>query len=411
MSTRHLLKTVALIVAAAIVAACSTERAFTITGGAAADCSENTGFDALFAPKCRFENFRNFDRFGPTTVIEAATRAEPLPTDINEIQFSHSYLGEELTLGRFLEQTASSGFIVVKDGTVIDERYYHGNRPSAPNAGFSMTKSIVSALVGAALADGDIKSIDDAVTDYVPALTSPTFSGVTIKQVLQMSSGVKFNEDYSDPGSDINKMSYLVQQMSYVDYINTLDRQHPPGSHHVYASINTHILGLVVANATGKTLSTYLAEKIWEPLGMQYSARWMVDKDGYELPMGGLAITLRDWARFGQLYANRGEWQGRQILPAPWVDESTQPTEAHLLPGKRQNSQHDFGYQYQWWTPVAAARDFMALGIWGQVMYINPEHNTVIVKLSADPQSFSADSEHEIVAYLQALSAALDKEK
>lgn len=396
------------ILTAMILTGCNTSGSgFTITGDSNADCVTATGFDALFSEDCRFENFRNFDRFGPMIEIPA-TAPSALPEDFRTINFSADYLGETLTLSKFLESTSTSAFLVIADGKIIDERYYHGNRPGAINAGFSMTKSFVSALVGAAIADGYIKSVDEPIKHYIPELTSATFDDVTIKHVLQMSSGVKFNEDYSDPESDINNMSQMVQKMSYIDYFNTLERQNEPGSFNLYASINTHILGAVVAKATSKKLSTYLQEKIWLPMSMEHKAQWMLDGQGNELPMGGLALSLHDWARLGLLYANYGRWGDKQILPALWIKESVTPDAPHLQPGDNPNSHDKFGYQYQWWIPQNPDDDFMALGIWGQTIYINPKRKVVIVKLSADMNSFSEQIQYAQVEYIQALSKSLN---
>lgn len=379
---------------------------FTITGSGGGDCNKATGFEALFSEQCRFENFRNFDRFGPVVEIPA-TQPSPLPENFRNIDFTSDYLGEQLTLNQFLERTSTTGFLAIVDGKIIDERYYHGNRPGALNAGFSMTKSFVSALVGAAIADGYINNVNEPITQYIPELTSPTFKGVTIKHVLQMSTGVKFNEDYSDSESDINKMSYMVQEMTYIDYMNTLERAHEPGSFNLYASINTHILGVVVAKATGKKLSAYLQEKIWRPMGMEHKAQWMVDAQGNELPMGGLALSLHDWARLGLLYANGGRWGDKQILPAAWVKESVVPDAPHLQPGDNPASGYQFGYQYQWWVPRHPDDDFMALGLWGQTIYVSPKRKVVIVKLSADMNSFSEAVEHAQIEYIQALSRSI----
>ena len=386
--------------------AASPDNNFTISG-TGGDCNNIVGYEGLFSEACRFENFRNFHRFGPMKTIPASSSPIHSEEAIESIEFSHSFKGQEMSLSQFLEATSTTGFIVQRNGKIIDERYYHGNRPSARHAGFSMTKSVVSALVGAALDDGSIRSINDPITDYIPALTSPTYIDVSIKHVLQMSSGIQFNEDYSDPDSDINRMSHLVQKMSYIDYFNTLERAHTPGTYNLYASINTHILGELVANATGENLSDYLYEKIWQPMGMQFNAEWMVDNEGKELPMGGLAITLRDWARFGELYANEGIWKGKQVLPAEWIKESTTSSEPHLQPGPNEKSNYEYGYQYQWWTPRNTQGDFMALGIWGQTLYVNPSHGIVIVKLSADAGSFDANNEYKVTEYLQALSESL----
>ena len=238
-------------------------------------------------------------------------------------------------------------------------------------------------------------------------MTSKAFDGVTVKHVLQMSSGLKFTEDYADPESDINKMSYATQTMSFLDYINTLERAHAPGSYNNYASINTQLLGILVARTTGKPLSEYLQEKLWQPLGMEQQALWMLDARGDELAMGGLAVSLRDYARMGLLYLHKGQWQGKQVLPAQWVKESVTPDAPHLMPGKRASSGRETGYQYQWWLPRKADGDFYASGIWGQKIYIDPKSQIVIVKLSADPSSFSKEVGYQQVEYLQQLSRSL----
>jgi hypothetical protein len=382
---------------------------FTISGNSAEEGDKSSNFGGLFAEGKRFENFRSIDKFIPVKTIPAASQPAPLPEALSPIEFSGEYLGQQLSLEQFLAQTSSSGFLAIVDGKIIDERYFHGNSPEAMHAGFSMTKSIVSALVGAAIADGAINSVNDLVTDYIPELNSPTFQGVTIKHVLQMASGVKFDENYQDPNSDINKMSQMVQTMPYVDYINTLEREREPGTFNHYASINTHILGIIVANATGTPLAEYLSAKIWQPAGMEHSAQWMIDNWGKELPMGGITVSLRDYGKFGLIYANDGQFQGKQILPASWVKESVVPDAPYLQPGKHEGSDTLHGYQYQWWTPVEPQGEFMAKGIWGQTIFVDPANKVVLVKLSADPSYFSPEVRYAQAAYLQALSHSLAK--
>ena len=383
------------------------EGGFTIAGSRADEASEQVSFAGLFADGKRFENFRNMDRFGPSRAIPPAENSSVLPEKKRDIGFSADYLGRSTSLEQFLAQSGSAAFLAIVDGTIVGERYFHGNHPAAQHAGFSMTKSFVSALVGAAIAEGYIGGVDDMVRQYIPELTSDTFTGVTIKHALQMSSGIQFNEDYSDPQSDINKMSYMVQHMPYVEYMNTLDRAHEPGIFNLYASINTQLLGTVVSRATGRSLSDYLQEKLWQPMGMEYGAQWMLDAWGQELPMGGLSVSLRDYGRLGLLYLNNGQWQGRQVLPASWVRGSVVPDAPHLEPGDNPKSSHHFGYQYQWWIPQQPDGDFMALGIWGQFIYVDPKRNVVLVKLSADASSFSPEVKAAQLVYLQALSRHL----
>lgn len=378
---------------------------FTITGTGQSD-GEYT-FETMFAEGQRFENFRYIDRFSPVKVITASSAQSELARNERYIKFSSNYRGKEAKLKTFLEETGTSAFLVIKDGQIITEQYFHGNGPTANNASFSMAKSFISALVGIAISEGHIGSVNDLIVDYLPELDTPTFQGVTIKHVLQMASGIAFNEDYSDPKSDINKMSLAVQKISYVDYIKTLGRWSEPGKMHVYASINTQILGILVARATKVSLGEYLQEKIWQPAGMEHNAIWALDAQGQEQAMGGLAISLRDYGRFGQIYLNKGNWNGSQIISSAWVQESVNPSEPFLKPGKKENSFTDFGYQYQWWIPQKQDGDFMALGIFGQTLYIDPKRNVVIVKLSADISSFESGVEYEQISYLQSLSRSL----
>lgn len=400
------------VVAVLLFVGCGTspgsESGFTITGTNTVGGTERVGFEDFFAEHQRFENFRHTERFGPTVTVPAARHPSPLISRHQTITFSAPYLGNNLSLEDFLAETSTSAFMVLKDGAVVFERYFHGNHDSALNAGFSMTKSFMSALIGIAIDEGYIGSVDDWVTKYVPELATPAFDGVTIKHLLQMSSGLAFNEDYSDPKSDINRMSYLVQSMSYIDYMKTLKRSETPGTVNRYASINTHLLGIIVARATKRSLSEYLHEQLWEPLGMSSPALWMVDQRGEELAMGGLAVSLSDYARFGLLYLDNGLWQGRQILPKDWVKESTVPDAPHLQPGQKPGSVDSTpGYQYQWWVPRISDKDFLAIGIWGQYLYVDPRAGTVIVKLSADPTSFDPMVEDAQIAYIQALSRGM----
>lgn len=383
----------------------ATNSGFTITGSGSGD--GDYAFESMFSEEHRVENFRHIERFSPVKVIPAADNPESLPRLEGHIEFSSSYRGKEVELKDFLVDTMTTGFLVIKGGAIISEQYYHGNGPSAKNASFSMAKSVVSALVGLAIEDGLIGSITDPINKYLPELSTPTFDGVTIKHVLQMSSGIAFNEDYSDPESDINKMSIAVQTQSYIDYIKTLGRWEEPGKSHVYASINTQILGLLVNRVTGKGLSEYLSEKIWQPAGMEFDAVWALDAEGLEQAMGGLAMSLRDYGRFGLIYLNEGRWEDKQLIPASWVNESVTPDQEHLLPGEKERSFTEFGYQYQWWVPRKPRGDFLALGIFGQHIYVDPENNVVIVKLSADDSTFWPNVEYKQVEYLQALSESL----
>ena len=211
------------------------------------------------------------------------------------------------------------------------------------------------------------------------------YEGVKIKDVLQMSSGVKFDETYSDPNSDISRwFRTFALGESQDEFAATLVREKEPGTYNHYVSINTHILGMILVKATGKSLTAYLQEKIWQPLGTEYNAYWLVDGQNMEMALGGLNATLRDYAKLGQLFLHQGKWKGKQIVPTDWVKASTTVKEEHLMPQSKNSAHPGIGYGYQWWVPESKEGEFMAIGVFNQFTYINPTTNTVIVKLSAN---------------------------
>jgi CubicO group peptidase (beta-lactamase class C family) len=201
-----------------------------------------------------------------------------------------------------------------------------------------------------------------------------------------MSSGVRFDEDYAEFHSDINRMGRTIALGNSInEFAASLKSERKPGEYHHYVSMDTQVLGMVLQQTTGMTPAAYLEEKIWKKIGMQSNAKWLVDDYGMELVFGTLNVTLRDYARFGRLFMNQGNWSGEQIVPAQWVKDSTTPDGPHLQPGKNPLSSSRNGYGYQWWIPETPKNDFMALGVHGQYIYINPGKRVVIVKNSADP--------------------------
>jgi CubicO group peptidase (beta-lactamase class C family) len=382
-----------------------TGNSATIAGGHSSSDSTAEKTLSMFTGDL-FDNFRSSQRYGKTSVVPIGT-VKPLPSAQKPLSFSADLIGKSTDLESFLKVSNTSSFLILKDGNIIYERYLHGDSVESVHMSFSIAKSFVSAMVGVAVEEGDIASIDDPIKKYLPELTSATFNGVTIKHILQMASGVAFNEDYTDANSDINKMVAAVQTMSFLDYINTLGRAHEPGSYNHYASINPQLLGILLIRATGMSLTAYTAEKIWKPLGMEHIGMWSLDNEGFELAMGGLAATARDYARLGLLYLNKGKSDTQQVLPASWVRDSVIPDEPHLMPGDNPNSSSTFGYQYQWWMPPEYDGDFLARGIWGQNIYVHPANRVVIVKLAADPKNFQAEYNQAYVEYIQDLAQSL----
>lgn len=375
-------------------------------GGTTSTETEGSGLFAMFAGD-RFDNFRNMQKFVPTSKMTPAKSAWDLGASSDSLAFTGDFLGKPTSLDDFIDFSNTSALLVIKDDAIVFERYAHGDTRDSLHTSFSVAKSFVSALVGIAIDEGHIDSVDDPIQKYLPALDSKTFDGVTIAHVLQMSSGTRFNETYTDPESDINRMGVLTQTMSYLEYINTLEREHPPGTFNHYASINTQLLGILLVTVTGKSLTEYMQDKLWHPLGMENPGLWVLDEQGYELAMGGLAASARDYAKLGLLYLNKGRRDDNQILPRDWVADSVTPDEPHLLPGDNPASSNPSGYSYQWWTPRDWDGDFLARGIWGQTVYVHPGKNVVIVKLAADEKNFDKRTKLAYIDYLQDLAQSL----
>lgn len=281
--------------------------------------------------------------------------------------------------GPWIKDRAVTALVVLKDGQMVHESYYLGTSPEDRRISWSVAKSYLSALFGIVMAEGHIGSLDDQVTKYVPALKDTAYDGATIRNVLQMSSGVTFNEDYLDYDSDINKMGRVVALGGTMDdFAQGLSETFvAPGAQWQYVSIDTHVLGMVIRGATGRDIVSLLSEKIIQPLGYEESPYYITDGQGVAFVLGGLNIRTRDYARFGQMIAQNGMYGGQQIVPAAWIAESTVAS-ANTADGK-------IGYGYQWWVPAGATEgEFLGRGIYGQYIYINQPLGVVIASNAAD---------------------------
>ncbi len=383
-------------------------RAQGVTIGGTASGEDTGGMMAMFSGN-RFENFRHLERFVPTAAMSASPKPWDLGKNANTLAYTGPFQGRDVSLQQFINMSNTSSLLVIKDGQVIFEHYGHGDSRDSLHISFSVAKSFTSAVLGKALEEGRIADLDDPIRKYLPGLTSATFDGVTVKHVLQMSSGVRFNEAYTDPKSDINLMATKVPPLTYLEYINGLGRDHDPGTFNHYASINTQLLGLLLVKVTGMSITDYMEKHLWHPLGMEQEGLWMLDSQGVELAMGGMAASARDYAKLGLLYLDGGRRGDVQILPEHWIGESVTPNEPHLMPGDNPKSSNPSGYMYQWWTPRDWDGDFLARGIWGQNIYVHPGNRVVIVKLAADPQNFVRETKLAYIDYLQDLAQSLDK--
>ncbi len=296
------------------------------------------------------------------------------------IQTDNGKAPKSLTLGEnkevpfdiFLKDSKTVAFLVIKNDTIQYEKYFNGYSQDDIVASFSMAKSVTSILIGCAIDDGLIKSVDDPVIKYIPEMKAPGMDKLTIRHLLQMTSGIRFNESYVNPFGDAAKFYYGRHLRKYVSKMELKDE---PGKYFDYKSGDPQVLGLLLERALGgqQTISEYMVEKLWKPLGMEYDATWSLDrkKDGLEKTFCCLNARALDFAKIGRLYLNKGQWNGKQIVSESWVEESTHPD----------NSAGGVKfYKYQWWFPSRTG-DYMAQGILGQYIYVNPEKNLIIVRL------------------------------
>ena len=345
------------------------------------------GAIGLFEDGRRAESFRSMHELFPSRAVAAEGDVWSFGREERALPSSYVFEGEGRSLAAFLHDSETTSLLVVRGGVIVHESYGPGYDDRSLVTSFSVAKSFVSALVGIAIERGYVRSVDDAISEYVPALRGGAYDGVSIHDVLTMSSGVAFDEDYGSVRSDVMALPvrvYLYRQ-SVQTVLAGLGRERAPGIVHEYVSSDAIALGLLISHATGRSVSSFLEETVWRPAGMEAAAAWSTDLHGNELAHGFLGATLRDYARFGRLYADGGRRDGDQVIPAEWVRASTTPAAPHLRPGEGRLESARFGYGYQWWLPPEPEGDFVAMGIWGQFVYVHPAADVVIVKTSTDP--------------------------
>lgn len=326
--------------------------------------------------------YRERTKIDPVRVVGASRWAhgQRLPVAVHQISPHWTWNGQAMDVNSYMEASRVSGIVVIKDGQVLLERYGLGRTEDDYWDGQSTTKSVTAILLGAAIQDGYIKSMDALVTDHIPELKSSAYGGVTIRQLATMSSGVKFDDDYINPSGDGFKLwsEPVINGVNpTVAYTRRLPRADKPGAKFHYKDIDTDLVGILVSKAVGKSLSAYLSEKIWQPYGMEKDAFWMVDSSGTERGNCCLSTTLRDFARIGQFVLGGGKAGGVQVLPTDWLAEATS---AQVTQPESQRDGRGIGYGYFWWifNDSHAAR-----GHAGQAIYVYPKDKIVIAINSA----------------------------
>jgi CubicO group peptidase (beta-lactamase class C family) len=295
-----------------------------------------------------------------------------------------------------------TALVVLKDGEIVHESYYKGTAAEDLRISWSVAKSYLSALIGVLVEDGTIASLDDPVTRYAPELADGAYAGATVRNVLQMASGVTFDEDYLDQNSDINRMGRVIALGGSMDAFaaGITESFAAPGAQWQYVSIDTHVLSMVVRGATGRPIADLMSEKIMAPMGLERAPYYLIDGFGTAFVLGGLNLTTRDYARMGQMYLQNGFYNGAQIVPEAWVAASTAAS-APTAPGA-------IGYGYQWWIPKGAvAGEFLARGIYGQYVYVNNSRGVVIATNAADRNFRDAGVDDANVAVFRAIADSL----
>ena len=297
---------------------------------------------------------------------------------------------KDIPLDTLLQANDTTAFIIIKSDNILYENYYNGGVQSAPSLAFSMTKSMLSILIGCAIEDGYIQSVNQPVTDYVPELSLSGFDYVTIRHLLQMTSGMDYVENDNPFG--VHPRFYYTTNLE--KEILKLKAPNMSGQKFKYKSGENALLGLILTRALKtKTITTYMQERLWEPLGMEYNGQWSIDHegDGLEKTWCCLSATARDFAKFGRLYLNGGDWNGAQIISKSWVEQSTRlDTEEGSA----------WNYQYQWWLPSKNSNAYMAIGHLGQYLYIHPEKQVIIVRLGKSEGTLSRENWLELLKFL-----------
>lgn len=353
--------------------------------------------NSLFAEDRIISNFSNMEAaFLHRVIPKGDGPVSPLPQGAT--------MEMPATYGDWVDARTVTSMLVLKDGAITHEAYYQDTTAQDRRISWSVAKSYLSALFGILVAEGSITSLDDPVTKYAPMLAGGAYDGATVLNVLQMSSGITFDEDYLDYDSDINRMGRVLALGGKMDDFaaGLTESFAAPGETWQYTSIDTHVVGMVARGATGRDIPDLMAEKLIAPLGLERDPLYLTDGVGVAFVLGGLNITTRDYARFGQMILQNGMWQGQQIVPAEWIAASTTPS-ARTEPGQ-------IGYGYQWWIPNdAEPGQFMGRGIYGQYLYIDQNAGVVIVTTGAD-RSFREDgvSAQNIDMFRQIVAASAE---
>jgi CubicO group peptidase (beta-lactamase class C family) len=361
-------------------------------------------------------SFQNIRSILPTRAIpRASAPTVALPRaiqDLDQVTFTGSN-GRVSTVGAMLESTYTDGFLLLHHGRVVMERYMNGMSESSLHLSQSVVKSFVGTLVGILVGRG-VLDLARPVSDYVPELAACGYAGATLGQVVDMRSGVRFNEDYLDPNAEVSILDRAAGWKPAIpgatppgiyDFILQIKQERPHGGHFAYRSIETDVLGWVLERASGMGLADLLSRELWQPLGCEFEGCMAIDRAGTCQADGGLNAALRDFARFGQMYLEEGALHGREIVPAEWVMACRSGDHAAFAPlyGERFAAYPDACYSHQWWVLDAKRGRHAAFGVFGQMILVDPPSQTVAVKLSSWPDFLNDPMRYSTIRAIDAI--------
>lgn len=356
--------------------------------------------------------FSHLDEIYATRPVERAQT--PWMFKCSTLDIHYRFRGSQFSPADYMSRNPVTGLLIAKDDQILFERYQYARKDNDRFVSQSMVKSIVGLLLGIAISEGAIRSVDDLPEAYVPGFKGTEYGSTPIRDLLHMSSGVDFGEE-RDGGRDLNRLwndmgiAFSTTKKGTVESIVQFNRRiAPPGMRFHYASIEPDVLGVVLHNAVNRSASDYLREKIWKPIGAEANARWLVDAEGFEVAHFGFNAVLRDYARLGRLLAHDGMWEGKQIVPAQWMIDATtiRASDAYLLPGKATKK---FGYGYLLWLFPGDRRQFALVGYKGQYVCIDPISKLIMVQTAVEAPS--ADANDEAWALWSALIQQLGQEE
>jgi xylan 1,4-beta-xylosidase len=375
------------------------------TRSSSAEAPRDFGF---MSQPASFQSFQHMDRLGfRIDPVAKGDRVFPLKDAPGSFAASYTWQGKRYGLDDYFERSFVLGFLVLHDNQIVLERYFHDADRGSRFLSNSMQKSMVSVLIGKAIEDGRIQSVNDPVVRYLPYLASGGYKDTTIKNLLQMSSGVKFDEAYLNPDSEIGRFAnaLILGTEPFRDFAASIKPKVKPGTRFEYQSVNTEVLGLLLEQVTGEPLHELIEGKLWKKIGAENDAfLYRGENQPDECAFGCFNATVRDYGRFGLMALDGGELNGERVVSEKWIRESTKPDAAFLEPSAANGN---LGYAYQWWVPAGSDGAFMAMGIYGQMIYVNPARHVVIVQTSAWKLPDEDASWAESVALMDAVACAV----